>query len=126
VPAQKRLGLDEHEHLLPVGSTGHEEHQEESIKAAERWTVDLSLKHDELLAQESIFSDQLGLSPGKIARETADGAVSRWGGPGDEARLEQMTGGAHDPVAAMGKTDQHRGYVLHARIGRSVQRSRGV
>ena len=108
------------------GSTGHEEHQEESIEAAESWTVDLSLQHDALLAQESIVSDQLGRSPGKIARETADRAVSRWGGPGDEARLEQMTGGAHEPVEAVGKTDQHRGYVLRARIGRSVQRSRGV
>ena len=63
VPAQKRLGLDEHERVLPGGSTGHEEHHEESIEAAERWTVDLSLQHDELLTHERIVSHQLGLSP---------------------------------------------------------------
>jgi hypothetical protein len=91
---------------------------------AESWTFDLSLEDDELLAQESIFDDQFRLSPGQIARETAEWAVSGWVGPGNEAGLEQTAGSADEPVHAVGKMDRHRGYVLRAGIGRSVQRSR--
>ncbi|GAC1327946.1 MAG: hypothetical protein NVSMB22_19600 [Chloroflexota bacterium] len=100
-----------------------EEQHEESIDPAERWTSDLSLEHDELLAQKCVLCDQLRLSSGKIARKTADEAVVRRLGSGDEAALEQMAGGAHEPVDGMGKTVQHRDCVLRARIDKAVQRS---
>ncbi|GAC1522291.1 MAG: hypothetical protein NVS2B16_30100 [Chloroflexota bacterium] len=91
---------------------GSEEHHEESIDPAERWTSDLSLEHDELLAQKCVFSDQLRLPLDRVDDDTANEPRVRGTGPGNKSSLDPMARGSNEPVNIVCETNQHRGNVL--------------
>ncbi|GAC1513700.1 MAG: hypothetical protein NVS2B16_19170 [Chloroflexota bacterium] len=122
---QEGRRLNELQRVLPGRDTRGEKQQEQAIEPREGRAFDLSLEHNQLLAQKSIFGDQFPLPPGQITRETADKIMVGWVGPGDKAALEQTGGGPNEPVNAVYETDRHRGYALCARIGRSVHNVAG-
>jgi len=120
---QERLRLNKRQRVLPGRNTGGEKQQDQAIGSPEGRTFDLPLEHDQLLTHERVFSDQLRFPSGTIACETADEAMLRRRGPGDEAGLEQMAGGADDPLDGVRELEWPRCRVLRVRRGLCVPAS---
>jgi hypothetical protein len=106
--------------VLPGRDTRGEKQPEQAIQPRQGGAFDLPLKLDQLLTQERVFSDQIPRSSGTIARETANEAVARRRGPGDEAGLEQLAGGSDDPLDALREMDTP-GRLPSWRMGRSCK-----
>lgn len=70
MPAQQCVGLNNHEGLLPGSNQPGQQDEEDAIGVRACGPFHLSLEDDELLAQEGIFSDKLGLASAKIGESS--------------------------------------------------------
>ena len=107
--------------MPPGRGTGGKKQQEQSIESREGRAFDLSPEHAQLLTQKGVFSDQIPLPSGQVAREAADEAVVKRLGPGDEAALESMAEGSDDRVNTVWEINRHRRCLHGVRKGRSCQ-----
>ncbi len=84
MPAEKGVGLDDEEGLLPEGRRSGEEKQPEAISVAELGAFDLALQDDQLLPQEGVLGDKLGLA----AKGILNDPYEKGSGVGFEAALD--------------------------------------
>ena len=66
MPAQQGVRLNDEKGLLPEGRRPGQEQEPESIPIAESGVFDLALKDDQLLSQEGVLGDELGLAADRI------------------------------------------------------------
>lgn len=80
MPTEQRIGLDDQEGLFPVGDTTSEGQEPEAVALVEVRSFDLTLKNQELMTQESIFSEELRATEWQIAKSSDEqGAAGRVG-----------------------------------------------
>jgi hypothetical protein len=68
MPMQKSVRLNDQESLLPRSNQRGHQDEEDAIGPAERWPFHLSLKDDELLAEEGIFCHQFRFASTKVGQ----------------------------------------------------------
>ena len=66
VPAQEGIWLYNEQGLLPEASTPGQQDQANAIRERQSWTFDLPSEDRELVAQEGVFSDQVGARAGQV------------------------------------------------------------
>jgi len=66
MPAKQRIGLEDEEGFLPALDPAGEEDEPEAIGWGESWLVDLAVEDDELLAEERVLRNELGLAASEI------------------------------------------------------------
>ena len=66
MPSQQGVRLNDHEGRLPGWEFAGDEDKQSPVTPGEGGAFDVSLEHDELLAQESVFEDQFRLGAGKV------------------------------------------------------------
>ena len=89
MPAQDGLGLDNQQSLAPGAQATGEQGQERPVRRGAAGAFDAALQDDDLVAEEGIFHQQLGLTPCQIGR-----------GSDDEGRGSRLGDGAEPPVKA--------------------------
>jgi hypothetical protein len=85
MPAQKRIGPEDEEGLLPTPDPAGEENEPEAIGWSESWLVNLAVKDDELHAEEGVLRNELDIAAsdveGRAGKDrTARGPVEMEGG----------------------------------------------
>ncbi len=80
VPAQKRIGLDEHEGVAPVRQHRGEGHQQGAFRGAKLRLLDASGGNQELLAKEGVLREELPFGAYEISEEPPGNAA----GPGSQ------------------------------------------
>src|SRR5947209_7073703 len=89
MPAQERLWLDNEKCLLPGPHHSCQQDHEHAVRPGTGRSFHLSPQNNELLTQESVFCDKLGLASGKVGqRPQQRGSVGF--GPGEEAVVERL------------------------------------
>ena len=81
MPAQHRLGLDDEQRLLPASESTRKEDEEATIDRCKVRSLHLPIEHDELLAEQRVFRNQLRLAPRKVLDAAEDERAGRWLGP---------------------------------------------
>jgi len=66
MPSEQGVWLHDEQSLLPRSNQPGQQDEEDAIAPEERWPFHLSLQNDELLAEERVFRDELGLASAKI------------------------------------------------------------
>ena len=66
MPAQEGIGLEDEEGFLPFADSAGEKDQQEAIDWREPWFVDLVVEDDELLAEEDVLGNELGVAASDI------------------------------------------------------------
>ena len=66
MPAQQGVRLNDEQRLLPEGRRPGQEQEPESVTIAELRVFDLALEDDQLLSQEGVLGDKLGLAANGI------------------------------------------------------------
>ena len=80
MPAQARIGLEAEEDLLPTPDPAGEEDEPKAIGWGEPWLVNLAVEDDELLAEEGVLGNELGIAASEIeGRAEKDGLARRTG-----------------------------------------------
>ena len=81
MPAQQRLGLDQDQRLTPAGEHRRQRDEEQALPRAELRLLQVSNRHDELLAEEGVLDEELLLAAQKVEEQAAHrpGVVSLWG-----------------------------------------------
>jgi len=92
MPAQNRLRLDDEQRLPPVLQPAREQDEEHTIRSHEARPFDRAVEDEELLPQDHVFSDPLGVT----ARQIRDRAGDRRRGDG----LGQAGDGGTEPARA--------------------------
>ena len=107
MPAQSCLWLDDEERLFPGPNHSCQENEEQAIGFRAYWPFHLSPDDDEVLAQEGIFGDELGLASVKIGEGgERQGGPERFG-PTSKARGECMQA-ANLQLLERGKNTSHK------------------
>jgi hypothetical protein len=60
VPTEESLWLDDEKGLFPELATSGEEDEEESVGAGDLWTLAVAAEHNDLVAEECVFDQQVG------------------------------------------------------------------
>ena len=94
MPAQERIGLDDEEALLPSPDPAGEEDEPKAIGWGEPWLVDLTVKDDELQAEEGILGNELGVAASEIEGRAEKDPVARWPGELEEGPFQRHHWGA--------------------------------
>ncbi len=71
MPTEERVGLEDEQRLFPVLDATGEEDEPETIGLRKCRPFDLAVEDDELLAEQSIFGDEIGFA----AYEVCDGTL---------------------------------------------------
>jgi len=66
MPAKRRIGLDDKEGFLPPPDPAGEEDEPEAIGWGEAWLLNLAMKDNELLAEEGVLGNELGIAASEI------------------------------------------------------------
>jgi hypothetical protein len=77
MPAQERIGLDDKEALLPTPDPAGEEDEPEAIGWGEAWLANLAVEDDELLAEEGVLGNELGIAASEIEGRTEEDGIAR-------------------------------------------------
>ena len=89
MPAQERIGLEDEEGFPPTADPAGEEDEPEAVGLGEPWFPDLTLEDDQLLAEEGVFSGELGIAASEIeGRAEKDRIARRPGGDGRQPVAE--------------------------------------
>jgi hypothetical protein len=91
MPPQQRLWLHDDEGLFPCPNEPGQQNQEHAIGPGERWPFHLPLEDKELLAQEHIFREQLGIASTKVGQRLQRQRGSKWFRPLSQASREGMS-----------------------------------
>ena len=87
MPAEECVGLDDEEGLSPEGRRSGQEKEPESIPVAELGAFGVALEDDQLVPQEGVLSNELGLA----ANGVLGGSCEQRDGVGFEHLLETLT-----------------------------------
>jgi len=66
MPAQERIGLEDEDGFLPSPDPAGEEDEPRAIGWGESWLVNLAVEDDELLAEERVLGNELGIAASEI------------------------------------------------------------
>jgi hypothetical protein len=66
MPAQERIGLEDEDGFLPTLDPTGEEDEPEAIGWGESWLANLAVEDDELLAEEGVLRNELGLATSDV------------------------------------------------------------
>ena len=112
MPAQSCLWLDDEERLFPGPNHSCQENEEQAIGFRAYWPFHLSPEDDELLAQEGIFGDELGLASAKIGEGgERQGGPERFG-PTSKARGEGIQAAILQPLESGENTIHTRSFSI--------------
>ena len=95
MPAEEGVGLNDEQGLPPEGRRSGQEQESESVPVAELRVFDLALEDDQLVPQEGVLGDELGLAADGIP----GGSCKQRDGVGFEAVLytiADLVGDAED------------------------------
>jgi hypothetical protein len=101
MPAQERIGIEDEDGFLPTPDPAGEEDEPEAIGWCEAWHADLAVEDDELLAEEGVLGNELGIAASEIeGRAEKDRIVRRPGELEGSAFQRQQCGvnGSDKPV----------------------------
>ena len=107
MPAEQGLWLHDEKSLLPRSNQPGQQDEEYAIGPGDGWSFHLSLKDDELLAEEGIFCHQFRLASGQVGQGgERQGGCERFR-PTSPARGECMPAAIQEPLE-MGHNTRHR------------------
>jgi hypothetical protein len=101
MPAQERIGLEEEDGFLPTADPSGEEDEPKAIGWCEAWLVNLAVEDDELLEEEGVLGNELGVATSDIeGGAEKDGIAKRPGELEGSAFQRQQCGayGSDTPV----------------------------
>jgi hypothetical protein len=102
MPAQERIGLEDEEGFLPsLDPAGEEEDKPEAIGWCEAWLVNLAVEDDELLAEEGVLGNELGIAASAIEGRAEKDCIARR--PGE---LEGSTCSSDNNAERMGRINR--------------------
>ncbi|MDP9310464.1 MAG: hypothetical protein M3R24_06170 [Chloroflexota bacterium] len=73
---QYRLRCDDQQRILPGLDSAREEYEEVTVGSREARTVDRAVEHDELLAEQEVFSDELRFAASEVSEGPDHRAMS--------------------------------------------------
>jgi hypothetical protein len=85
MPAQEGLGLHDQQGLPPERDTAGQEHEERAVGRRTARPLDAAPQDEELLAQEGILGDELGLTARQIGQGVHEQDPA--GGPGGRGQV---------------------------------------
>ncbi len=106
MPAEKGIRLHNEERLCPTAGSPCKQNQKYLIRLGTYWALHLTAKHDELLAEQGIFSDEVRLGAGQIGEQCTQEGMPRWPRPLQQALAEPMKTGT-DLTLEGEKPDTH-------------------
>ena len=101
MPAQHGLRLDDQEHLLPAPESAGKEDEEAAIGAGEVRTLDGTIEHDELLAEQKVFSNQLRFTASEVSDGTERTAVRNRPGQARDGGADDFEPATDDRLNAL-------------------------
>ena len=111
VPAQERIGLDEHEGRPPGADTTGQEHQQRAVGRGAAGALHTPLEHHQLLPQQRVLGDQFPLAAGQIGDCAGDECGRGGFGGRQETVAESLQGEASGAGGAVQETSE-RGRLL--------------
>jgi hypothetical protein len=100
MPAQQRIGLHDEQALAPGAHMTGQQDQHGPVDARAARTLGTPSQDDQLLPEEGIFGNQLGLAADKIGQRAGTQAVGGRFRACPQTRAESLCGGADDGKAA--------------------------
>jgi hypothetical protein len=97
MPAQERIGLEDEEGFLPGPDPAGEEDEPEAIGWGEPWPVNLAVEDDELLAEEGVLRNELGIAASEIEGRAENDGIAKRPGELEESVLQRQRCGAYAP-----------------------------
>ena len=107
MPADEGSRLHNEKRLLPTVDSSCEYDQEHAIALGTRGALHLTAKHDELLTEQGVFSDEIRLGAGQIGKRSCQERVSRWPHPPQQA-VVHVTGPVLHWARERGKQTTHK------------------
>jgi hypothetical protein len=95
MPAKQRIGFDDKEGFLPPPGPAGEEDEPEAIGWGETWLANLAVEDDELLAEEGILGNELGIAASEIEGRAEKDRIARWPGELECGVLQRYQCGAY-------------------------------
>src|ERR671935_30286 len=97
MPAEKRIRLDDQERRFPMSDAASQEDEPEAVAVIEARSFDLTLKNKKLVAEQSIFGEELRAAAWEIGEY-----------PGEEGRVSRGGVGAEEPIGEVKDNAQKR------------------
>jgi hypothetical protein len=94
MPAQEGIGLEDEEGFPPSADPAGEEDEPEAVGWGEAWLADLAMEEDELLAEEGVLGNELGLAAGDIERCGENDRIARRPGEVEASQFHRCPCGA--------------------------------
>jgi hypothetical protein len=77
MPAQEGIGLEDEDGFLPTLDPAGKEDEPEAIGWGEAWLVNLAVEDDELLAEEGVLGNMLGIAASEIEARAEKDRIAR-------------------------------------------------
>ncbi len=107
MPTQEGIGLDEQQGLLPAADPARQEHQERAVDRGAARVLHASREHDQLLAQERILGNQVGLAADQVGQRPGEDGGSGGLRGGREATTDCTQGGTPGAGDAPQELSEH-------------------
>ena len=95
MPAQEGIGLEDEEGFPPTPDPAGEEDEPEVVGWGEAWLADLAVEDDELLAEEGVLGNELGLAASEVEGRDEKDRIARRLGEMEEAVFQRYQCGAY-------------------------------
>jgi hypothetical protein len=95
MPAQERIGFEDEEALLPTPDPAGEENEPKAIGWGEPRLPNLAVEDDELLAEEGVLGNELGIAASEIEGRAEKDRIARRPGELEGGVLQKHQCGAH-------------------------------
>ena len=95
MPAQERIGLEEEDGFLPTADPSGEEDEPKAIGWCEAWHADLAVEDDELLAEEGVLGNELGIAASEIEGKAEKDRTARRSGESERSAFQRQQCGAY-------------------------------
>lgn len=108
MPAENRLRLDDEQGLVPTLQPAREQNDARPISLRQARSFDRAVEHDELLAEQGVFDDQLRLDLDQVMDAALGECDARRLGPRPEMVLERLHAGRDRLLRPVQQLYEHR------------------
>ena len=95
MPAQERIGLEDEEGFLLTPDPAGEEDEPEAIGWGEPRLPNLAVEDDELLAEEGVLGNELGIAASEIEGKAEKDRTARRSGESERSAFQRQQCGAY-------------------------------
>ena len=95
MPAQERIRLEDEDGFLPTPDPAGEENEPKAIGWGEAWLVNLAVEDNELLAEEGVLGDELGVATSDVEGRAEKNRIARRPGELEGSAFERQQCGAY-------------------------------